>query len=183
MTSQDYKLCTRCGYEKGAGHFYLMSTGRLGSYCKPCGASYAAEWNRANRERTRARQAAYYAANRERVRASHAAWRLANREWQRSYFAAYYKAHPEKAAHYVATRRARKTGNGGYHTLTEWLDKCALLGNLCIYCGKAAPLTRDHKVPLAMGGTDDIANIVPACQSCNSKKGTMDAAEYLQAAA
>lgn len=65
--------------------------------------------------------------------------------------------------------------------MQEWREKCALLGNVCIYCGEAKPLTRDHDVPLTRGGTDDIANLLPACKSCNSRKGTRTAREYLAA--
>lgn len=32
--------------------------------------------------------------------------------------------------------------------------------------------TTAHLVPLAKGGTHTFSNVVPACQSCNSKKGT-----------
>lgn len=77
----------------------------------------------------------------------------------------------EKAAYNKAYLRA--------DTVDEWLEKCALLGNICIYCGEAKPLTIDHKVPLCRGGRNDITNIVPACQSCNSKKGRRTTAEYL----
>lgn len=76
-------------------------------------------------------------------------------------------------------RRARALGNGGSHTTREWIEKCALLGNVCIYCGEARPLTRDHKVPLSRGGTDDIGNITPACRSCNTRKGTLTAPEFI----
>lgn len=43
----------------------------------------------------------------------------------------------------------------------------------CRYCGAAAPdakLTVDHVVPVALGGTDDPANLVTACQGCNAGK-------------
>lgn len=31
--------------------------------------------------------------------------------------------------------------------------------------------TRDHIIPVAQGGTDSLANLRPACKSCNSKRG------------
>lgn len=139
----------------------------------------AAAYHTANREQVLARHTAYRTANRDQELARGAAWRAANPETARASTAAWRRTHPGIGAHYCASRRARKTGNGGSHTLTEWLDKCALLGNVCLYCGKAGPLTRDHKVPLVLGGTDDIANIVPACRSCNSRKGTRTDTEFL----
>jgi 5-methylcytosine-specific restriction endonuclease McrA len=83
----------------------------------------------------------------------------------------------------ASRRRARQIGNGGTHTLAEWQDKCALLGNVCFYCGEAKPLGPDHKVPLSRGGGDAIENILPACIECNVRKGARTAREYLAAAA
>jgi hypothetical protein len=48
----------------------------------------------------------------------------------------------------------------------------------CIYCGKEAETTFDHLIPLSEGGEDTISNQVPACQSCNSSKGSRDVIEW-----
>lgn len=57
------------------------------------------------------------------------------------------------------------------HTEEEWDVKKNQYDNSCFYCGKKnIKLTKDHVIPIVLGGTDDIDNIVPACQSCNSKK-------------
>jgi hypothetical protein len=46
----------------------------------------------------------------------------------------------------------------------------------CAYCGCTLPLekmTVDHVVSLAsQGGNDDLSNLLPACRSCNHRKGT-----------
>jgi 5-methylcytosine-specific restriction endonuclease McrA len=45
--------------------------------------------------------------------------------------------------------------------------------NRCVYCGKKSKqLTLDHLDPLSKGGSHTYTNIVPACQSCNSRKKT-----------
>lgn len=44
-----------------------------------------------------------------------------------------------------------------------------LYGLPCLWCGAPAD-TADHLVPLAHGGTNDPANVVPACRSCNSAR-------------
>ncbi len=44
--------------------------------------------------------------------------------------------------------------------------------NQCVYCGSKERLTLDHVVPRAMGGRDSWDNLVTACQSCNSRKGS-----------
>jgi 5-methylcytosine-specific restriction endonuclease McrA len=46
--------------------------------------------------------------------------------------------------------------------------------HLCLYCTREFPqneLTRDHIVPLSMGGTDRWENVVAACRRCNQHKG------------
>lgn len=55
----------------------------------------------------------------------------------------------------------------------KWLwDKT---GGHCAYCGVqfATPveMTTDHIVPRALGGSNDKANRLPACQRCNIAKG------------
>lgn len=47
-------------------------------------------------------------------------------------------------------------------------------GFVCQYCGATpndAPLQIDHITPVAEGGTNDIDNLVTACQPCNIGKG------------
>lgn len=43
----------------------------------------------------------------------------------------------------------------------------------CRYCGAHAPdvpITVDHVIPVALGGTDDPANLAASCADCNSGK-------------
>ncbi len=44
----------------------------------------------------------------------------------------------------------------------------------CVYCGERMnPFARfhvDHVNPIALGGDDEIENLVPACQRCNNEK-------------
>lgn len=122
----------------------------------------------ANKERLAVKSAAYRAANKERIAQQNAKYRAANPGRD----AAWRAANPEKRAAIRARRRARLLGAEGSHTAQEWRDKCAEYGGLCAYCGEPKKLTRDHVVPISKGGTDHIANIVPACASCNSKKRT-----------
>ncbi|AXQ63941.1 HNH endonuclease [Gordonia phage Horus] len=45
--------------------------------------------------------------------------------------------------------------------------------NRCRYCGATAPetpMTIDHVVPTALGGSDDPSNLVTACRDCNAGK-------------
>lgn len=48
-------------------------------------------------------------------------------------------------------------------------------GFACQYCGAGAPdatLTVDHVTPKALGGTDDPANLLTACEDCNAGKSS-----------
>jgi len=49
----------------------------------------------------------------------------------------------------------------------------------CRYCGdRMAELEVEHYVPLARGGTNERDNLVAACISCNTQKGTMLFSEW-----
>lgn len=70
----------------------------------------------------------------------------------------------------------------GSHTLAEWKNLKKSCGYRCVYCGvteselalkfskQFSKLTRDHIIPLSMGGSDYIVNIQPLCISCNAQK-------------
>ncbi|WP_225075316.1 HNH endonuclease [Streptomyces sp. CoT10] len=41
----------------------------------------------------------------------------------------------------------------------------------CSVCGSVDDLTGDHRLPLSMGGSNDVSNIDVKCRSCNSRRG------------
>ena len=60
-----------------------------------------------------------------------------------------------------------------------WRDGIKAAWNYrCAYCNGVpihdASLTADHIIPKSAGGQDLTRNIVPACASCNSKKGSQE---------
>lgn len=79
---------------------------------------------------------------------------------------------PDKVLALNNNRRARELAAAGSFTAEEWASKCAEYHNKCAYCRQATKLTVQHVIPLSRNGPNDISNIVPACQSCNSKIGT-----------
>jgi 5-methylcytosine-specific restriction endonuclease McrA len=43
----------------------------------------------------------------------------------------------------------------------------------CAYCGcEPTKLQVDHIIPVVMGGTDDIENLIPSCAPCNNYKSS-----------
>lgn len=192
-------------YDKHRGRILARAAARRVAHLEEARARDR-QYAREHREKRRAYQAAYRAARREEERArdrahaaarraadplyerrQHAKHRVKRNAYSRAYDAAnrdraraYAIAHAAEKAQRSVVRRARLLSAPGSHTLAEWREKVALFGGCCVYCGRSdRPLTRDHKVPLARGGSDGIANIVPACGSCNSRKGTRTAAEFL----
>lgn len=90
---------------------------------------------------------------------------------RRVYMRSYQKANPQSYRFQSARRRARILEAPGFHSLDEWLERLAEFNGLCAYCLNVAD-TKDHVVALAVGGSDSIDNVVPACLSCNLTKGT-----------
>ena len=53
----------------------------------------------------------------------------------------------------------------------------------CWYCGGQLHATTfhvDHVVPRALGGANDLPNLVPACPACNLRKGARDLETFRQ---
>lgn len=72
-------------------------------------------------------------------------------------------------------RVVNRKANGGTHTFAEWNELKKFYSYMCLCCKQQEPsikLTEDHVVPIRLGGTNDISNIQPLCQSCNSLKWT-----------
>ena len=75
----------------------------------------------------------------------------------------------------TANYRAMESGlNISCLTYKEWISLLRKYKFSCLKCGQHEPrivLVMDHIVPLSKGGTSDITNIQPLCQTCNASKG------------
>ena len=57
-------------------------------------------------------------------------------------------------------------------TAKEWQEIKEAFNGRCAYCGWTdRRLTRDHFIPITLGGDHTKSNVVPSCSSCNSRKG------------
>ena len=79
-----------------------------------------------------------------------------------------------------ANTRARQFVAMGRLTYVQWCDIREMFDHACVYCdAKGVPLTIDHLMPLARGGTNWPENIVPACKPCNDRKSTLSLRRWL----
>ena len=72
-------------------------------------------------------------------------------------------------------RQSRISRAAGFHTEKQWLDRVSFHGWRCKYCNvqlSASTVTKDHQIPIVCHGSEWAANLVPACRSCNSWKGS-----------
>lgn len=98
------------------------------------------------------------------------AWRESARRWR--------ECNPGEARASGARRRARKLNAWpNDFTVEDWEEVLAVFEYECAYCGSPDKLEQEHVVPLVRGGSHTIANIVPACDHCNSVKGARTPAE------
>ncbi len=68
-------------------------------------------------------------------------------------------------------RRQYQRANRGHKSWLQTRLRVLLRDSYtCHYCGREGHEV-DHLIPIARGGTDDPANLVAACRSCNARKG------------
>src|SRR5438132_2828315 len=84
---------------------------------------------------------------------------------QRASQAEWRKKNPDKVFNKNMLARGYQ---GGDYTRSEVM---AMTSYFCAYCKEAAAEVVEHVIPLSRGGENRRENVVPACRSCNSKKG------------
>ena len=142
-----------------------------------CGVCYRAVYARAYRIAHKAEIAEYDRARDWRAlylvrKDRHAEYRRTHKAQRAERWRAWKKANPEKIGALRSRRRAAELGAGGSVTAAQWRAIQGAYAGRCAYCGeKPASLTQDHVIPLSRGGSHTPENIVPACVSCNSRKG------------
>ena len=141
---------------------------------------YSRRYRISHREQRNARSAAYnpayQASHREESKISCAAYYASHRAEKKIRDAINRAVHPETRQAANARRRALKAGLPATLTRAEWEAIKMAYKHRCAYCGtkgtQKSPLTQDHVIPIKKGGGTTSNNIVPACQSCNSRKHT-----------
>lgn len=144
------------------------------------------QWHKNNPNYERLRSRKRYKENPEYSKALITNWWSRHPEKRKEYRERRKARDPErfraKVREYVKKRKARKKGAKVCDfTSEQWLRVLQEHGHSCFYCkNKFDSLTQDHMIPLSRGGAHTKANIVPACGTCNNRKGTKTAEEYLR---
>jgi 5-methylcytosine-specific restriction endonuclease McrA len=89
------------------------------------------------------------------------------------------QANPEKVAAARQRYRAAKKVAGGGVSEDEWLTILTEFDHRCAYCNVGGSLEMEHMTPLSRGGLHTTDNVVPACPTCNRRKGPLTALEFL----
>lgn len=134
--------------------------------------AYNAAYQAAHKAQASQKSKIYRAKHRARKRAHAQAYYVATADIRREKSRSWRKNNPEKKKAQDAKRRARKHGAPRRDlTAAQWRAIKEHYGQCCVYCGRTMQrLTQDHIIPLSQGGTHTVQNVVPACQSCNSRK-------------
>lgn len=69
--------------------------------------------------------------------------------------------------------RARKANTPATLTVKQWSQIVSYFNGKCAYCQSRPFQVLEHFLPISSGGGTTEDNCVPACQQCNSKKGSV----------
>lgn len=126
------------------------------------------KWRNANRDREREANRKRYLENTDAIKAASAKWA---------------KEHPEAQRIYCQNKRARRNKAEG--KLSSGLsDKLFAIQKGMCACGCARPLGAgfhmDHRMPLALGGTNTDDNMQLLRAECNRQKGAKHPIDFMQ---
>ncbi len=141
--------------------------------CQNCNKLKLRAKREANRELFRKKDKEWYWNNLEKARERR---RDVSPEKRKEYNSRNYNKNKQTFIECNNRRRARLAGAKGSHTKQDWFLLCKTFNGMCVRCYEVKTLTKDHIVPLSMGGSDFLSNIQPLCKRCNSIK--RDKTEY-----
>lgn len=175
------KKCSKCRKSLSLKYFYKDKSSKDGyqNYCKKCLDAVVHKYRVQNRVRVLQYYKDYDRINRDKKILFYRQYYLDNIEYMKQKALDWTKKHPAKKLISNENRRARKAGALGRITIEDITKLYNEQNGKCFYCGIMNKLTQDHKIPLSRGGSNQLDNIVLACQSCNSKKHTKTTEEFL----
>lgn len=149
-----YKICSQCNKSIVLTDFYtdLRNVDGKYSYCKFCAKKYG-----------NTRTYAWIERNKEK-------WKMYSNEYGKKWR----KNNYDKVLQTIWKRR-KLLKVGGTHSSEEWENLKKEFKNKCLNCKvpeQFIKLSRDHIIPITLGGDNTIKNIQPLCLKCNLIKGT-----------
>lgn len=182
LDSTRFRACCICGvtYPRTPQFFERRSAKPhgVGYRCRVCAKNARREWRTANPDYQREWREAHPGYAAERL----AEWQAANKERMAEHYAAYYQRNRVARDAKDRNRRALRMQAEGTHGLRELQQMHEDQGGLCAYC--ETPLNNgydvDHMIPLVRGGCNDWTNLALACATCNRRKGSMTAEEFVE---
>jgi len=194
------KVCTKCLQELPSESFHKGGRDKDGlqPQCKKCTKGLRRLFYISHSEEIKERVSYYRRAHPEKIKASKMAYSLAHKDHIKAKNDEWYAAHPEEIRAYYQTNLQRilaqkviyrKSAAGKANSAKQHNKRRARFSNIittltaeewenikkqhkykCVYCGERKVLAQDHIIPISKGGHHVKENIIPACQSCNSKK-------------
>jgi hypothetical protein len=91
----------------------------------------------------------------------------------REYHSDWGRYHKKRLHSDLRHARLKQARQSGVHTDDEWRSMLEEFNYRCTQCGcqPDGKPTKDHILPIYLGGSDAISNIQPLCRSCNAAKG------------
>jgi hypothetical protein len=148
---------THCaqGHEYTEENTYWYGPDKKNRQCNICRAQRVREsWAR-HREKRLAEQRERYAADPEKYREGMRRWQQENREH----------------SNLLGRLKKQRRRAAGTLSVADWELVLDVYGRACLACGKDE-VTIDHVVPVSRGGANDISNVQPLCNWCNTSKAT-----------
>lgn len=183
MSDPIHRRCCKCGEIKPLSLFPKGSRkDGTHSYCKDCYNKFKRNHYSENREAEVKRAMAWTYANMPRFLANKRKWTERNSDVLKMRQRKRRAENPDIFRIYDHNKLAkRRSALGNGITVNEWKSILAKYKNRCHYCGvESDSLTKDHLIALSRGGHHSAFNIVPACFSCNSRKGALHPIDFAQ---
>ena len=138
--------------------------------------------NARNPGRTAAQAKRWRLENKDRYLANRRNWKRSNPEKVRKSARASYAKNPEKYLAKSHKRRQKDPETGVVFTRRDVERIYRQQRGMCACCkGKlGTKFERDHIIPLALGGTNDPANIQLLCKRCNQNKAAKHPIDFMQ---
>jgi 5-methylcytosine-specific restriction endonuclease McrA len=120
----------------------------------------------------------YYLLNKERIAKKATEWNRKNKDKRKIIKRKWFLANRGHKNFLNKVRIYREKGAGGKVTKKDADNLFEKHNKICYYCKVNKATSIDHIIPISRGGSNDINNLVPACISCNSKKGNKLLSEF-----